>query len=446
MLTKLLKSHPHLLAGICFLVLTVAMTWPIVMHLNTHVTPGQQPVMTVPYLNLWTLAWNHHWLKGHADSYWDANLFYPHQRTLAYSEPQFGMALLTVPLAYLGVNTVLIYNLLLLGLVCGAGMAVYALCWYLFQTLQQENSQPERHRNYLWVAATTAGILYGFNFYMFAEMGVLQLVATLFPPLTFLGIHRFLDTNRWSDALLFSLGFLGCWYTCSYYGLFLSVFVACFAIKFGYRNILKWKILMRYIVTAAVTLFCLVPLVIGMQSAKTMMALSRKKFDVRDLSAVLSNYLKFPQNSWLYGKILDIGSPDVRMFLGGWLMCLAGIGAIVIFRTKVSNNTPHPTATEGNCRKTKTLRLYQTSVFPQRYGIFYVAMSVFAFWLSFGMALTPINDMGLGVYRVIAWLSPLQFTLSIYPWVFFYPVAISFRYLRCPIFRRTGGMGHTLAL
>ena len=101
MLARLLKSHPYLLAAICFLVLTIAMTWPLVTHLNTHITPGQQPALSVAYLNLWTLAWNHHWLKGQAQTYWDANQFYPHQKTLAYSEPQFGMAVLTFPLVCL---------------------------------------------------------------------------------------------------------------------------------------------------------------------------------------------------------------------------------------------------------------------------------------------------------------------------------------------------------
>lgn len=404
------RSRPHLLAGLCFLVFTVAMTWPLATRLNTHVTPGQQPVMTVPYLNLWTLAWNHHWLIGEADNYWNANLFYPHQKTLAYSEPQFGMGLLTVPLVFLGANTVLAYNLLLIGLIWGAGMVLYALCWYLFGALLDKstgNSVRYPHQSYRWASAVTAGILYGFNFYIFSQMGVLQLLATLFPPLTFLGLHRFFNSNCWTDAVVFSVGFLGCWYTCSYYGLFLSVFVVCFAIKFGYQNIFKWKSLIRCVVTAAVTFCCLVPLIVGMQSAKTAMALSRPKILVRSLSAVLSHYLNFPQNSWLYGKILDIGSPDHSMFLGGVLLCLAGIGTIVILKTRGSHNTAESTS-EG-------ILPPELFLFPQRYGVFYIAMAGLAFWLSFGMALTPVNATGLGGYRIIAWLSPYNLLYQFVP-------------------------------
>lgn len=403
MFTKLLKKYPHLLAGVCFLLLTVAMPWPVATRLNTHVTPGQQPVMTVPYLNLWTLAWNHHWLTGQAENYWDTNQFYPHQQTLAYSEPQFAMGLLTVALTLLGANTVLTYNLLLLGFVWGAGMTVYALCWYLFQAKALENSTTKGTRCYPWAASVTAGILYGFHFYIFAELGVLQLLTTLFPPLTLLGLHRFLNTNKWTDALLFCSGFLGCWYTCAYYGLFLSVFVCCFVLKFGYRKVLEmeWKTCIRGVVTALITLLGLLPLIGGMQSAKTAMELSRPKLAVRDLSAGISDYLKFPKTSWLYGKILEIGSPDGRIFLGVMLVSLAAIGTVFIFR-------------KSTARKTDEAQI-NTALFPKHHGKFYLIMAGLAFWLSCGMAVTPTNAAGLGVYRIIAWLSPYNLLYQYVP-------------------------------
>ncbi len=359
--------------------------------------------MTVPYLNLWTLAWNHHWLKGETDTYWDANLFYPHRKTLAYSEPQLGMGLLTFPLLYLGTNQVLMYNLLLLGFMWGAGMVVYALCWHLFGTSGKENSNTKSDRSYCWIVSVTAGILYGFHFYVFAEMGVLQLIATLFPPLTLLGVHRFLSSSNWTDAFLFCIGFLGCWYTCAYYGLFLTVFVCCFVLKFGYRKVLdmEWKTLIRGVLAGMITLVCLVPLITGMQSAKAAMELSRPKFLVRDLSAVLSDYFKFPQHSWFYGNILGIGSPDRGTFLGVMLVFLSVIGGIAIFRERSLRNT-------DNC-------FLEKAGFPGYHGKFYLAMAGLAFWLSYGMAVVPWNTTGLGVYRVIAWLSPYNLLYQFIP-------------------------------
>ncbi|MEH0007929.1 MAG: hypothetical protein V6Z82_04325 [Flavobacteriales bacterium] len=414
MFERLLKSHPHLLAATCFLVITLAMAWPVARRLNTHVTPGHEPAISVAYLNLWTVAWNHHWLKGHVDKYWDANQFYPHQKTLAYSEPQFGMGLLTFPLVCLGVNIVTAYNLLLLFFLWGAGMAVYMLCWYLFGKFEKKsvNTQTAAYHNYRWMAAVMAGILYGFHFYMFAEMGVLQLMATLFPPLTFLGIHRFFDNSRWRDALLFCTVFLGCWYTCAYYGLFLSVFVACFAIKLGYRKVLELekKNLIRGAVTATITLVCLVPLIIGMQSAKKAMGLSRPKFMVEQISSVFMDYLRIPQNSWLYGRFLDIGNPDRGIFIGVSLLCLGATGAIAVLRTR----TPKHFGEKHLVGRGIPQRV-QNALFPQSYGLFYLSMAALAFWLSFGMALIPTDAIGLGVYRILAWLSPYNLLYQFVP-------------------------------
>ena len=302
------------------------------------------------------------------------------------------------------------YNLLLLFFIWGAALAVYFLCWYLFGALKKEsvNIHPAEYYNYRWAAAVTAGILYGFHFYTFAEMGVLQLVATLFSPVTFLGLHRFLDSDKWSDAFLFCLGFLGCWYTCAYYGLFLSVFVACFVIKIGYQKVLKLarKTLIRGAVTAGITLTCLVPLIVGMQSAKTEMELSRPKVVVQFLSTVLSDYLRIPENSWLYGNILGLGNPHRGIFLGILLLCLAAMGAIAVFMARV----PNKIVERGGIKP-----WIQQALFPQHYGFFYIFLAGSAFWLSFGMALTPTNAAGLGVYRIVAWLSPYNFLYQFVP-------------------------------
>lgn len=398
-----LTSRPHLLAGIVFVLLTVGMTWPLVTRLNTHITPGQQPAMAVPYLNLWTLAWNHQWLLGEVPSYWDANLFYPHQKTLAYSEPQLATGVLTAPLAFLGSNTILAYNIALLGFFSGAGMAAYALCWWLLGISKGDPKNQTTTRKvferYRWLSAIVAGILYGFNFYMFREAGVLQLLATLFLPLTFLGIHRFFHGRRWCDALLFSIGFIGSWYTCAYYGIFLSIFVPCFVIRLGGRDLLSREILVKAAVTLTFLLVCLMPLVYGMWSAKRVMGLDRPEFVVRDLSAVFKEYLKLPHQGWFYSSILGVG-PGQSLFLGGALLCLAGLGVVAIFRAKDN----------------KTFAINEQTQSPlQRYGVFYLFMALFAFLLSLGMALTPRPSIDLGVYQILVWLSPYNLLYKFMP-------------------------------
>ena len=384
------KSKPslHFVAVVVFCLLTVGMTWPLILQLNTHVTPGQQPALTVPYLNLWTLAWNHYWLQGAADSYWDANHFFPHQKTLAYSEPQLGTALLTFPVVLLGGSTVLAYNLALLIFFFGAGMAVYALCWWLFG-LVKEIRQTQR-----CIASITAGILYAFAPYMFLELGVLQLLATVFPPLCLLGLHRFFYQKRLSDALLFITSFLGCWYTCAYYGLFLSVFVFCFTIGFWHVDLFHKRNLLRGLVTVAILILGLLPLANGMHSAKASLSLDRSEETIRALSAVFMKYIQFPSSSLLYGQILGVGLED-SLFFGGMLFCLAIVGIITIFRSPLCDTDSKTPAI--NYQKRPSLR---------RCGIFYISMAGLAFLLSLGLTLAPTYTKGLGIYRILVWLSP----------------------------------------
>lgn len=395
--------HSHLLAGILFFVLIIGMTWPLITKMDTHVTPGQQPAMAVPYLNLWTLAWNHQWIRGETDSYWDANLFYPHQKTLAYSEPQFVTGVLTAPFVFIGGNTIFAYNAALLSFLWGAAMTAYALCWWFLGPLEKYSTdkiQKKKHSVVRWSAAVTAGIFYGFHFYLFREMGVLQLLATLFLPLTFLGIHRFFYQYRWSDAFLASIGYIGAWYTCAYYGIFLTVFVPCFVIRLGGRSLLYRKVLTKVIVTLILLFVCLIPLIYGMWSAKAAMGLDRPEFVVRDLSAVFKEYLKLPHHSWLYGNILGT-EPRQSLFLGSVLLCLASLGVRTLFRAK------------HNKTGIDAKQLLQSRM--HRYGKFYLFMALLAFLLSLGMALAPRPSMELGVYQFLVWFSPYNLLYEFLP-------------------------------
>ena len=344
--------------------------------------------MSVPYLGLWTLAWNHHWLKGQTPNYWDANYFFPHQKTLAYSEPQLGTALITFPVVLFGGNTALAYNIALLIFLFGAGVAVYALCWWLFGLVKKV---PDTDR---CVASITAGILYAFTPYIFQEIAVLQLLATLFPPLCLLGLHCFFHQKSWTAAIIVSIAFLGCWYTCAYYGLFLSLFVACFIILFWNRGLLHWKNLLRGLATLMILIVGLLPLAHGILSAKVALSHNWTEEIVQELSAVFVMYLQLPSSSLLYEQILGLGSPGKSLFPGGILCCLAVIGSIVIFKRPI-NFSAHPSL--------------------KQCGIFYLSMSFVAFLLSLGMAFAPAHANGLGVYKILAWLSPYNLLYKFVP-------------------------------
>lgn len=393
---------PHFLAVVFFFLLTIGMTWPLILQLDTHVSPGQQPAMAVPYLNLWTLAWNHHWLQGQADSYWNANQFFPYQKTLAYSEPQLGTSLLTFPIVLFGGNTLLAYNLALFFFFFGAGMAVYALCWWILG-LVKEAPQTDR-----CLASIIAGILYAFNPYMFREFGVLQLLATLFPPMCLLGLHFFLAEKYRFSLFLFFTGFLGCWYTCAYYGLFLSVFAASFIFLFWRGDLFHKQNILLGLAILAILIVCLLPLANGMHTAKISLSIDRSEDTVRELSAAFMEYLQPPSTNLLYKQILGLKTPGNSRFLGGVLICLASLGAITMLKSPIlserhsHDNKTHPM----NRQKHPTWH---------RCGIAYLIMAFVAFILSLGMRFTPAYTNGLGIYKFVVWLSPYNLLYKFVP-------------------------------
>jgi hypothetical protein len=75
------------------LAFTVAATWPLPVQLGTHLlSTGPDPD-----LYMWTLGWNAHAFLHQPWTLFDANIFFPHRHTLAYSENLIGATLPVAP-------------------------------------------------------------------------------------------------------------------------------------------------------------------------------------------------------------------------------------------------------------------------------------------------------------------------------------------------------------
>jgi hypothetical protein len=82
-------------------------------------------------VQLWRPAWVAHTLPGDPQHVFDANIFHPHTRTLAYSDAMLFQALVAAPWLWAHVNAVLVYNLLLLGGIAASGIGTYVLVRHL---------------------------------------------------------------------------------------------------------------------------------------------------------------------------------------------------------------------------------------------------------------------------------------------------------------------------
>jgi len=89
----------ELLIILGFVGLTALMTWPWVLHLRNAVIDRGDP-----YSIAWALWWDYHQTFHHPLHLFHANIFYPYQYTLAFTENDYGIALLFFPLFALGVR------------------------------------------------------------------------------------------------------------------------------------------------------------------------------------------------------------------------------------------------------------------------------------------------------------------------------------------------------
>lgn len=168
-----------LLFALClFLALAAFTTFPLILHLKTHTAP----VLSDPLLNAWILAWDVHALLRDPLHLFDGNIFYPVERSLAFSDHLLGVLPIFAPIYLLTGNPVAGYNTLLVLSFALSGFSAFCLSYHWTRAF--------------W-PSLVAGTLFGFAPFRFGQIGHLQLLNLFWAPLTLLFLDRFLRTRRW---------------------------------------------------------------------------------------------------------------------------------------------------------------------------------------------------------------------------------------------------------
>ena len=71
------SAAPTARRSLLHLVVALATTWPLVLHIGHRVPLGDEDVATVPLFNLWSLRWTATTLPLHPSRWWDAPIFWP---------------------------------------------------------------------------------------------------------------------------------------------------------------------------------------------------------------------------------------------------------------------------------------------------------------------------------------------------------------------------------
>jgi hypothetical protein len=253
--------------------------------------------------------------EGRASGFFDANIFYPEPRTLAYSDATLLEGIVGAPLLYLGVHQIVVYNLLLLFGIFASSAAMLWLC------LRLTGSLP---------AAIVGAVIFGGVPYRIEHFMHLELQWTMWMPLGLLFLHDTIERGSWGSAFMtgacIGLQFL----SCVYYGIFLSVFAGLMAVvEVATIRSAAWRQpIVRLGGAALVAAAIMVPYAEPYrENAK---ALGDRQVDeVAQYSASLSSYLASPRQNWFYGWTADrFGSNEARLFPG--LVCV-GLAIVSLF-------------------------------------------------------------------------------------------------------------------
>lgn len=251
-------------------------------------------------LNTWILSWDREQLFRNPFKLFQANAFYPHQNTLAFSEHLLPLSVLALPVSLVSDNPVLAYNFVFFLSVILNGYAMFLLV---------------RHLSKDDAAGLVSGIIFAFSAYPLQHIPHLQLLSSWLIPLSFLYLHKFFENGKLRDSAAFSFFFTLQALSCIYYGLFFFsiLLVALPIFLLTHRRIVSFSFMMKlgapFVLSAAVLFLMSIPY----------LELFRRFAFERPLEggADLAGYAAAFPGNLLLGKILSpLGKPENFLFPG----------------------------------------------------------------------------------------------------------------------------------
>ncbi|MFA5033429.1 MAG: hypothetical protein WC614_10465 [bacterium] len=286
----------YLIPFLIFCVLTAVMTYPLILKMGNSVTVSVRE----PLFQTWDLAWCQHKIMTGFHGFWNANMFYPENHALTYSERLLGIGLIALPARLFSNNPIFIYNFAVFLSFVLSGFGLYLLVSYLTKN---------KYAGYL------SAIIFMFSHFRFAHINHLNLLSGYWIPLVFLYLHKFFEEYSYKNLFLCVLFFILQAISCVYYALFLFI-VTIFAIiiflfsKERYRIKLIWgKLILAFIVI----MIFLLPLFSPYLKAANELGYFRSVYEAELNSAdILSLVLPY-WNSVVYGNFFT----TMQNILGG---------------------------------------------------------------------------------------------------------------------------------
>ncbi len=332
-----MKRYPFLILPLFYLLSTLLLTYPLVLHLPTYVADTGDPL-----LNTWALAWGQHALRQPWQSIgdlFDANAFYPYPQSLAFSEHLLPYAALTLPLLALKLGPIFSHNAAILFslALAGWGMALLVTHW-------------TRNR---W-AGLVAGMIFAFLPARLNHWAHLHQLSIQWLPFIILSLDLWLARKRWRDVALLGL-FLNLQLlsavnyvpqTIILVGGYVLVRAAYYVLRVAYQvrqervaqhaihsTPYALRIVLGGLILGTITLLVNWPITKAYFDLSEVHGFERSLGDASIYGAALVDYITPPPENLLYGswltpRLADPARPLIPLFIGFVPMALAAFAVI----------------------------------------------------------------------------------------------------------------------
>ncbi len=362
-----------------YIVLSVALTWPLAKSLTDHLPQGTEQVVSVPALNAWTVWWNADRLRYGLSDYWHAPIFYPARFAFAFSEAQ-PTTLLVAPIVF-ALGPAAAYNVyLLLVLTLNGAVSLQLL----------------RRVGVAFIPAAIGGALVETLPMVHWQLGVLQLTTICGVVWLIDRLVALRDSPTTVNMLLLGLAAFLAYAACNYLVLFLSALLPLSFLPLVFGRWLDWRFWAFAVLSVIVAGVLASPILRAQFKAKAEYDWKRDESLLVSLSAQPRDYLNPPRRPYVPLPVVQdpkrdlwfLGDGPFRMLLG----CIGFAAGL---------------ATRGR----------------RRWTLFLVLFGGIAYFLSLG---PPLEIRGWSPYKTLVSIHPgLALARSPFRYAFYVQLAIA---------------------